>query len=349
MEPLRIGKRLVGPGQPTFLVAELSANHAGSLDHALKVVRAAAEAGADAIKVQTYTADTMTLRLDTAPFRVGSGGLWAGRTLHDLYEEAHTPWDWQPALQREAAACGIEFFSTPFDATALEFLEGLAVPCHKIASFELVDLELLAATARTGKPMIVSTGMASLGEIHEAVETIRANGNPPLVLLKCTSAYPAPASELNLATLPHLAAAFGVGVGLSDHTMGSAAPVAAVALGACVIEKHFCLSRAEDGPDSPFSMEPAEFAQMVRDVRLAEAAIGRVHYGLTEQERRSTVFRRSLFVAEDIAAGEALTRANVRCIRPGVGLAPRHLPQVLGRRAACAIAKGTPLAWDLMV
>lgn len=348
MEPLRIGTRLVGPGHPVFIVAELSANHAGSLDHALHVVRAAAQAGADAIKVQTYTADTMTLRLDSGPFRVGSGGLWSGRTLHDLYEEAHTPWDWQPALQREAAALGIEFFSTPFDVTALAFLEGMAVPAHKIASFELVDLELLAAVARTGKPMIVSTGMASLGEVHEAVETIRTNGNPPLVLLKCTSAYPAPASELNLATLPHLAAAFGVGVGLSDHTMGSAAAVAAVAMGACVIEKHFCLSRGEGGPDSPFSMEPAEFKQLVADVRLAQAAIGRVHYGLTETERRSTVFRRSLFVVEDMAAGAAFTRANVRCIRPGNGLAPKHLPQVLGRHATRAIPRGTPLDWAMI-
>lgn len=348
MTPFAIAGRPIGPGHPTYIVAELSANHGGSLEHAIRVIQAAAATGADAIKVQTYTADTLTIACNKPPFQIGKGTAWEGRNLHDLYREAYTPWEWQPALQRAAHDCGLHFFSTPFDFTAVDFLEGLNVPAHKIASFEVVDLALIDRVARTGKPIIMSTGMATLAEIHDAVETVFATGNRQLVLLKCTSAYPAPPEEMNLRTIPHLAQAFGVPTGLSDHTMGSAAPVAAVALGACVIEKHFCLSRSEGGPDSSFSMEPAEFAQLVRDVRLAEKALGVVNYTVTAKESQSRVFRRSLFVVEDVPAGGEFTAANVRSIRPGYGLAPKHLPNVLGRKATRAIERGTPLDWSLI-
>jgi pseudaminic acid synthase len=346
---IEIAGRAIGPGHPTFIVAEMSANHGGSLEHAKQVVREAAAAGADAIKLQTYTADTMTIRVDTPTFRVGKSALWEGRLLYDLYAEAATPWEWQPPLKALADQLGIILFSTPFDGSSVDFLENMGVPAHKVASFELVDLPLIERIARTGKPMIMSTGMASRDEIDAAVKTVRATGNQQLALLKCTSAYPAPPSSMNLRTIPELADAFDVPSGLSDHTMGNAVAVASVALGATIIEKHFCLSRAEGGPDSAFSMEPGELKALVTDVRRVEAALGTVRFGPAgEDEERNRAYRRSLFVVEDVAAGEPLTERNVRAIRPGGGLPPAELPRVIGKRAARAIDKGTPLAWDLL-
>jgi N-acetylneuraminate synthase len=344
--PFKIGQREIGPGRPAYIIAELSANHNGRFEQAAALIHAAMECGADAVKLQTYTADTITLRSDRPEFRVGGGTLWDGRTLHDLYGEAYTPWDWQPKLKKVADELGIDLFSTPFDPTAVDFLEKMGVPAHKIASFELVDLPLIEKIARTGKPIIMSTGMATLAEIAEAVDTIRRAGNEQLALLKCNSAYPAPPEEMNLRTIPHLAEAFGVPAGLSDHTLGIAVPVAAVALGACIIEKHFTLSRAEPGPDSAFSLEPSEFKAMVEAVRTAEKAVGKVHYGISGKDEVSRTFRRSLFVVSDVRAGELFTAENVRSIRPGHGLPPKHLPEVLGRRAARNISRGTPLCWQ---
>jgi pseudaminic acid synthase len=329
----------------TYLIAELSANHNGSIERAEQIVRAAADAGADAIKLQTYTADTITLNCDNEYFRI-KGTIWEGKNLYQLYQEASMPWEWQPRLKVLANDLGLDCFSTPFDATAVDFLEKMDVPCHKVASFELVDIPLLKKIASTGKPVIMSTGMGTLTEIDEAVSTLRQNGTKELVLLKCTSAYPAPAEEANLRTIPHLAQTFNCPAGLSDHTMGSACAVAAVALGAKVIEKHFTLSRADGGPDGSFSMEPAEFKQMVQDVRTVEKALGTISYELTAKQKESKVFRRSLFVAEDIAAGEVFTEKNVRCVRPGYGLHPRYLEKILGKRATRHIKKGIPLNFD---
>jgi pseudaminic acid synthase len=343
---LTLGKRQVGSGRPAYIVAELSANHSGSLDVALELVRAAHAAGADAVKLQTYTADTLTIRSDRPEFRIGGGTLWDGRTLYDLYQEAATPWEWHGALFAEARQLGIDCFSTPFDGSAVEFLEQFNPPAHKIASFELVDLALLRKVAATRRPVILSTGMATLEEITEAVNALREAGCRELALLKCTSSYPAPAEEANLRTISDLASRFNCPVGLSDHTLGIACPVVAVSLGACVIEKHFTLSRQTQGPDSTFSLEPAEFAEMVRAVRAAEAALGSVHYGLTPAEAKSRVFRRSLFAVADIATGEIFTEQNVRSIRPGHGLPPKELPRILGKRAARAISRGEPLSSD---
>ncbi len=328
-----IAGRMIGPGCPVYIIAELSANHAQQFDQAICLVRAAKEAGADAVKLQTYTADTMTIRSDRPEFLIVGGTLWDGRTLYDLYGEAHTPWEWQPRLKAVANELGLDLFSTPFDPTAVDFLERMDVPAYKVASFEVVDLPLIEKIARTGKPIIMSTGMATLAEIAEAVEAVRRVSDAGLALLKCTSAYPAPPDEMNLRTIPHLAEAFGVPTGLSDHTLGIAVPVAAVALGACIIEKHFTLSRAEPGPDSAFSLEPHEFRAMVEGVRTAEKALGTVHYGLSGRDEASRVFRRSLYAVRDIRSGEPLTEANVRSIRPGHGLPPKYLPNVLGRRA----------------
>lgn len=329
--------------QSSFLIAEISANHNGSIERAEAIIRAAAASGADAIKLQTYTADTLTIPCDNEYFRI-QGTLWDGRTLHNLYQEAYTPWEWTPRLMGLAKDLGMDCFSTPFDTTAVDFLESCGVSRHKVASFEIVDIPLLKKIAATGKPVIMSTGMASLAEIDEAVRTLRESGTTDLTLLKCTSSYPAPAEEANLRTIPHLRDAFQCPVGLSDHTMGSAVAVAAVALGATVVEKHFTLSRADGGPDGAFSMEPHEFKQMVDDIRIVEKALGCVSYTLTPKEEQSKVFRRSLFVVEDIAAGETFTEKNVRSIRPGHGLHTRYLPLVLGRRAMCELNKGTPLS-----
>ena len=328
-----------------FIIAELSANHNQDIERAEQSIRAVADTGADAVKLQTYTADTMTIPCDAEYFRI-KGTLWEGRTLHDLYLEAYTPWEWHPRLMGLANELGLACFSTPFDATAVDFLESLDVPCHKVASFEVVDIPLLRKIASTTKPVIMSTGMATLEEIAEGVRTLREHGTTELALLKCTSSYPAPAKEANLRTIAHMAEAFNCPVGLSDHTLGSAVAVTAVALGARIVEKHFTLCRADGGPDSAFSMEPAEFKQMVLDIRTAEAALGRVNYSLTDKERQSIVFRRSLFVVKDVKAGEVFTSENVRSIRPGHGLHPRFLETVLGRCARYDIKRGTPLTLE---
>jgi len=326
----------------------MSANHSQDFQTAVRLVEAAKESGADAVKLQTYTADTITIASDKEYFRVEGGTPWDGRTLYDLYEEAYTPWDWQPKLKRVATDLNLDLFSTPFDPTAVDFLEEMGVPAYKVASFELVDLQLIERIAATGKPMIMSTGMANLAEIDEAVRTARDAGAKEIALLKCTSAYPAPVREANLRAIPHLAEAFGVVTGLSDHTMGIVAPIAAVVLGASIIEKHFTHSRSLSGPDSVFSLEPDEFRAMVDAVRTVEKALGQVQYEVTDKERASRMFRRSLFVVRDLKAGDIFTPENLRSIRPGHGLHPRHLPQVLGRRAAGDITAGTPLAWNLV-
>jgi len=342
-----INGRDVGTACPTYIIAELSANHQHNLEHALTLVREAKAAGANAIKLQTYTPDTLTIQSDKEFFRIGGGTLWDGRTLYDLYGEAYTPWEWHPQLQSLAHELGLDFFSTGFDETAVDFLQELGVPVHKIASFELVDLALIAKIARTGKPLILSTGMATLAEIKEAVNTARNAGATQIALLKCTSAYPSPPEAMNLRTIPHLAQTFNVPVGLSDHTLGAAVPIAAVALGACIVEKHFTLRRADGGPDSAFSLEPHEFKQMVDAIRVSEKALGQVQYGVNDDEEKSRVFRRSLFVVQDMKKGDVFTATNVRSIRPGHGLAPKHLPEVLGKRAARDVEKGTPLSWEL--
>jgi pseudaminic acid synthase len=348
MAAMQIGRHKVGAGNPVFIVAEISANHNGSFEQALKIVEASKEAGADAVKLQTYTPDTITIACDSEPFRIGGGTLWDGKTLHELYGEAYMPWEWQPKLKQAAEDLGMECFSSAFDASAVDFLETMNVPAHKVASCELVDVPLIQKMAATGKPLIMSTGMATIEEIEEAVTTARRAGAAQIALLKCTSAYPAPAEEMNLRTIPELERRFEVPVGLSDHTMGVAVPVAAVSMGACIIEKHLTLSRAAGGPDSGFSLEPGEFKAMVNAVRTAEKALGTVYFGVSERERSSRVFRRSLFVVRDLKKGEKFTAENVRSIRPGHGLHTRHLAEVLGRVATDDIARGTPLRWDLV-
>jgi pseudaminic acid synthase len=338
---------LFTPDAPVFIIAEMSANHGQDYDQAVRIIHAAHAAGADAVKLQTYTPDTITLDCDNEFFRI-KGTIWEGRTLHDLYGEAFTPWEWQPRLKEVADDLGILLFSTPFDFSAVDFLEAMDVPCHKIASFELVDLPLIRKVAATGKPVIMSTGMASEAEIAEAVDAFRSAGGSELALLKCTSAYPAPPEEMNLRTIPYLAERFGVVAGLSDHTLGIDMPIAAVALGARVIEKHLCLSRALGGPDASFSMEPDEFASMVRSVRNVEQGLGTISFELTEKQMASAVFRRSLFAAQDIKAGETLTPDNVRSVRPGHGLHPKHFDDIIGQTAKAAIRKGTPLSWELI-
>jgi len=345
---MKIASHLIGQGAPTYIIAEMSANHGQDFNQAVQIVRAAKEAGADAVKLQTYTPDTLTLDCDNKYFQIGSGTIWEGRNLHQLYGEAYTPWDWQPKLKVLAEELGMDCFSSPFDFTSVDFLEKMNVPAYKIASFELVDLPLIRKVAATGKPTIMSTGMASLGEIEDAVRAFREAGGNELALLKCTSAYPSPPEEMNLRTIAHLAEMFHVPAGLSDHTLGITVPVTAVAVGACIIEKHFTLSRAAGGPDAAFSLEPQEFKAMVEAVRTAERALGRVNYDVTKKEQASRMFRRSLFVVRDIAAGEKFTEQNVRSIRPSHGLAPKHLSEVLGHSATTAIKRGTPLAWEMI-
>jgi pseudaminic acid synthase len=345
---IAIGSRRIGDGFPVFIVAELSGNHLQDFDLAVRTIRAMKEAGADAVKLQTYTADTLTIDSDNEYFRIQKGSLWAGKTLYQLYQEAFTPWDWQPRLRMIAEEAGLVFFSTPFDHTAVDFLEAMDVPVYKIASFEINDLSLIEYAASKGKPMILSTGIATLDDIREALDACRRAGNDRIALLKCTSAYPAPLAEVNLRTLPDMAEKFGTVVGISDHTLGISVPIASVALGAKIIEKHFILDRKLGGPDAAFSLEPAEFAQMVRAVREVETALGTVTYELSEKVRQSRVFARSLFAVKDIRAGEPLTEENVRSIRPGFGMPPKDLPRILGRKAKIDIKRGTPLSWDLV-
>lgn len=344
---ISIAGRKIGPDHPPYIICELSGNHNGSLERALRMIDAAADTGCDAIKLQTYTPDTLTIDCDLPDFRI-TGGLWDGRVLYDLYREAHTPFEWHAALFERAARRGVTIFSTPFDESAADLLDDLGAPAFKIASFEAIDLALIAHVARKRKPMIISTGLAGLGDIERAVTTARENGCSELVLLHCISSYPAPDEQANLRTIPHLAQAFGVVGGLSDHTHGTAVSVAAVALGAAVIEKHFTLARSDGGPDAAFSLEPEEFRRLCSDTRSAWTALGSVGYDLKAAEQANVVFRRSLYAVADIAEGEALTSQNIRSIRPGHGLSPHHLKTVLGRRARVAIPRGTALNWDIL-
>jgi len=342
---IKINNRCIDFYHAVYIIAEMSANHNGDFDQAVKILHAAKEAGADAVKLQTYTPDTITIKSDAPEFRI-KRTIWEGRVLYDLYSEAYMPWEWQPKLKEIANDLGLDLFSTAFDPTAVDFLEEMGVPVHKVASFEIVDIPLIEKMARTGKPLIISTGMATLAEIDEAVSAAKGAGASQIALLKCNSAYPAPLEEMNLRTIPHMAEGFGLPVGLSDHTLGIAAPVAAVTLGACIIEKHFTLSRDFPGPDSAFSIEPHELKAMVEAVRAAEKTLGKVCYGVSEKEAKSRVFRRSLFVVKDVKAGEVFTEDNVRSIRPGHGLPPKFLKEVLGKKATCDIKRGTPLSWS---
>ncbi len=344
---MRFASKQIGEGHPAYLIAEMSANHAGSLTRAKEIIHAAKESGADCIKIQTYTPDTMTIDCENDYFKI-SEGTWDGENLYHLYQRAYTPWEWQQELKEEAEKAGIDFLSTPFDKTSVDFLEGIGIQSYKVASFELVDLPLIAYIASKGKPMILSTGMASLGEIEEAVHTIRNAGNNKLALLRCASAYPAVTDDMNLRTMQNMAETFQVPVGLSDHSMGSVGAVTAVALGAKIIEKHFCIDRSIANPDSSFSMNPAEFAQMVKDIRQAEKAIGIVKYGVTKQEESNAPFRRSIFCVQDIKQGEILTEENIRIIRPGYGLKPKYYQQVLGQTAQQDIKRGTPLQFEMI-
>lgn len=341
-----IGKKTVGRGHKPFIIAEMSGNHNQSLDRALAIVGAAAKAGADAIKLQTYTAETMTLNVDRDEFKIlDPKSLWHGRHLYDLYEEAHTPWAWHKPIMERAKQLGLICFSTPFDETAVDFLEELGVPCYKIASFENTDVRLIEKVAKTGKPVIISTGMAELKDLQLMVTTLRKSGCEQFVLLKCTSAYPALPADANIRTIPHLADMFQCQVGLSDHTMGVGVPVAAVALGATVIEKHFTLSRADGGVDSDFSLEPHELKLLVEETERAWQALGVVKYNVSKTEEKSKQFRRSIYFVKDMLAGDIVTEHSIRCVRPGYGLEPKHLAEILGKKLKATVVKGEPVGW----
>jgi N-acetylneuraminate synthase len=349
MKAIYIGERRIGPQDRPYLIAEMSGNHNQSLDRALKIVDAAALSGADAIKLQTYTADTMTLNVRAPGFVIDDpDSLWRGRQLYELYDEAHTPWKWHKPIMDRAASHGMHCFSTPFDDTAVDFLESLNVPAYKIASFECTDLPLIRKVASTGKPMIISTGMATLAEIDEAVRTARASGCAQIVLLKCTSTYPATPVNTNIRTIAHMREAFGCEVGLSDHTMGCGVAVAAIGFGASLIEKHFTLSRADGGVDSSFSLEPAELAVLRVESERAWQCLGQITYGGTQAEEKSKIFRRSLYIAQDMKQGDVLTKDNLRIVRPGLGLPPKYYDTVLGKRLNEDAAAGTALSWGLL-
>lgn len=344
---IKLKDKSIGEGQPVYVIAEMSANHGGDLKRAKEIIYAAKEAGADCIKIQTYTADTITMNCNNEYFQIRKG-TWAGENLYKLYQKAYTPWEWQAELKSEADKIGINFFSTPFDKTAVDFLEDIAVDFYKIASFEVIDIPLIRYVASKGKPMIMSTGMASLEEIKEAVEAIKGQGNENLCILKCSSAYPAIPDDMNLRTIDHLKQTFNIPIGLSDHSMGFIGAVTAVALGAKVIEKHFCLGRNIKTPDSSFSMEPHEFKEMIRNIRLVETAMGEVYYDLSPSEEVSGKHRKSIFVVENIKKGEEFTENNIRVIRPGQGLLPKYYDDILGEYATKDIERGTPLAWNMV-
>ena len=349
INPISIAGYSVGPESPPFIIAEMSGNHNQSYERAMAIVEAAAAAGAHAIKLQTYTADTMTLDLAHGEFFIDDpNSLWKGNSLYSLYQKAYTPWEWHRPLFERAKELGLIAFSTPFDFSAVDFLEELNVPAYKIASFENTDLRLIARVAQTGKPLIISTGMASLEEINEAVDTAKNNGCSDLILLKCTSSYPAPPHTIHLRTLPMLKERYGVQIGLSDHTLGNATAIAATALGATVIEKHFTLSRAEGGVDAAFSMEPEDLKNLVTDTKAAWEALGSQEYVLSEEETSSKVFRRTLYVCEDISAGTVLSESHVRAIRPGKGLPPKYWSTVIGKKLTQDVSRGTPLSWELL-
>jgi len=345
---VEIAGRKIGQNHYPYVICELSGNHNGSLSQALKMLESAAETGADAVKLQSYTADTITINHDSSEFRI-DGGLWDGYNLYTLYKEAQTPFEWHAPLFKRAKELGVTLFSSPFDETAADLLEDLGAPAYKIASFEAIDLPLIAHVARKGKPMIISTGMCNLGEISEAVRTARENGCFELILLHCISSYPAPDSDSNIRTVPHLGQAFACVSGLSDHTLGTGVSVASIALGGSVIEKHFTMARADGGPDALFSLEPEEFKRLVNDCKQAWVSLGAVGYNLRGSERGSVTFRRSLYVVKNISDGEELTKENVRSIRPGYGLAPKHFHDILGRKASRALKRGDALDWSMIV
>ena len=346
---IKIGNRFVGEGERTYIVAEVSANHLQDYSRAEAIIRAAADAGADAVKLQTYTSDTITIDCDNEYFQITQGTIWDGTTLHKLYETAYTPWEWQPKLKKYAEELGMECFSSPFDATAVDFMHEMDMPAYKVASFEINDIPLIRKIARLGKPVIIATGIAYLEDIERALRVCREEGNEQVILLKCTSTYPSPYEDMNLSVIPNMAQVFDCLTGLSDHSMGSAAAVAGVALGAKMVEKHLTLARADGGPDAAFSMEPAEFKRMVEEIRIAEKAIGRVTYELTEKQKRSREDSRSLFAVKDIKAGEIFTEENVRSIRPAFGMHPMYYDEVLGQKAKVDIAEGTPMDWKYIM
>lgn len=345
---LKIGKKIIGKNNSTFIVAEISGNHNGNFDNAIKLIKEAKKAGVDAVKLQTYTADTITIDCDNEYFQIRQGTLWDGRTLYDLYKEAYTPWEWQPKLKKIAEEEGLICFSSPFDKTAVDFLENMNVPAYKVASFEITDIPLIEYIASKGKPVILATGIATLSDIEEAVSACKRMGNNQIAILKCTSAYPAPLEDVNLNTIPNLSETFNVVAGLSDHTLGISIPIAAVALGAKIIEKHFTLCRADGGPDSAFSLEPDELKAMVKSIRETEKALGEVSYDLTPKMKKSREFSRSLFVVQNIKKGEVFTEENVRSIRPGFGMKTKYIVDVIGKPARCDIEKGTPLSRNLI-
>ena len=346
---ITIGNHKIGKQYPTFIIAELSANHNQKIELAIETIKAAKKAGADAVKFQTYTAETLTIDCNSNLFKINHNTLWDGNTLYKLYQQAYTPWEWQPELKRIAEAEGLVCFSSPFDNSAVDFLEEMNVPAYKVASMEITDIPLIQYIASKGKPIIISTGIAEEPEIKEAIDTCYAVGNKQVVILKCTSEYPASFSEMNLKSIPYIENTFNVPVGLSDHSMGTEAAVAAVALGACVVEKHFIIDRNLGGPDAAFSMDVKEFSDMVRQIRNVESSLGIYDYVLSDKIKVSRWNRRSLFVCEDIKEGDVITSKNVRSIRPGHGLHPRYLPQVLGKKAKHAVEKGTPLSWDMLI
>lgn len=345
---IRIGSRTISKNAPAFIVAEMSANHNMDYNRAVQIVRAAKEAGADAVKIQTYTADTITLESDRSCFQITQGTLWDGITLHKLYETAYTPWEWQGKLKEEAEGMGLEFFSSPFDHTSVDFLEGLQVPAYKVASFEITDIPLIRRIAGLGKPVIMATGVARLADIELAVRTCKEAGNENVILLKCTSAYPTPYEDVNLRTMPSMGETFDCLTGLSDHTMGGAVACAAVALGARVVEKHLTLRRADGGPDSAFSMEPEEFKEMVDNIRVIERSLGKVTYDLTPGQTKEREHSRSLFIARDMKAGDVFTPENLRSVRPADGLHTKYYEELLGKRIAVDAEKGTPMSWALV-